>query len=135
PDDAWARREVALGLEGGGGRGQGLAGVEGAVEGVPYDPYAHSIRGDLLLHLGRREEGREALRRAIELDVDNRAAIALLADAGESQEERREDLRFVHARLLARVSAGPGVAAFADASHCFDPAERVESLSTLEQHQ
>lgn len=135
PDDAWARRELALALERGGDREQGLAVVDEAIEWLPYDTYAHSIRGDLLLHLGRREEAREALRRAIELDVDNRAAIALLADAGESQEERREDLRFVHARLLARVSAGPGVAAFADASHCFDPAERVESLSTLEQHQ
>lgn len=135
PDDAWARRELALATERSGDRERALAVVDEAVAWLPYDTYAQSIRGDLLLHLGRREEAREALRRAIELDADNRPAILLLADAGGSSEELREDLRFVHGRLLARVSAGPGVAAFADVSHCFEPDERVELLRSLEQHQ
>ncbi|HEY8427505.1 MAG TPA: tetratricopeptide repeat protein, partial [Sandaracinaceae bacterium] len=101
-----------------------------AVEYLPHDSYAHSILGRLLAFSGHREEARAALRRAIELDVDNSAAMQSLLET-DGPAELREDVRFVLDLLGERVSQGPGLTEAAYLSRCLPHDERIERLRRL----
>ncbi len=70
PDDAWARRELALRCVDLGQREQALAEVERACELEPRAAASHGIRAFVLTELGRRAEAATAALVALRLDPD-----------------------------------------------------------------
>lgn len=127
PDDQWSRRELALVYEALGDGGQALRVAREAVSFLPHDSYAHGILGRLLARAGQRSEARASLRRAIELDLENVSAIAMLNEACEP-EELREDARFVLDLMSQRVSRGPGLLEAAMLARCLPHGERIERI-------
>ncbi len=109
PDDGWIRRELAFLLSG--ERRLPEAWVEAEIAGR-LDPtnVSHYL---LLANLYRAEnklpDARTALRRGIELSVDNDYAIAELMDLCDTPADRRAALAFVKQELVKQVIFGDGL--------------------------
>jgi tetratricopeptide (TPR) repeat protein len=127
PDDQWSRRELAIALRESGAVTEGVALAREAVERLPHDSYAHGVLGSMLLSLGAKAEARGTLKRAVELDIDNAAAIHALHDAC-TAEELRDDTRFVLELLTTQVSRGEGLLAAASLARCLPHEERIDRL-------
>lgn len=134
PEDAWARRELAIVLDLLGLQDEAIVLSRETVERWPHETYGWSILGGMLAAAGESDDGRAALRRAIELDVDNAAAIVELSRCGGTPEDAREDARFVLAALTRRTSAGPGLLEGARLAHVLPVEERTERLERLLSH-
>src|SRR6185295_3053522 len=89
PDDAWARRELALRLTSARRMEEALEQAELACRLEP-SPGSHYIRSRVLGAAGRIAEAKEACREAIRLSVDTDAAIYDLIGACDTLDERRE---------------------------------------------
>lgn len=131
PHDVWSHRERSLSLSRLGRSEEALARATETTERFPEDASAWSILGGLLERAGDHARARTALRRAIELDVDEAQAIASLARLGSDPATQREDARFVLARLRERVSRGAGLVEGAFVARVLEPLERRERLAEL----
>jgi tetratricopeptide (TPR) repeat protein len=131
PDDAWSRRELALVLDALGLRDEAIVLSRETVARWPHESYGWSILGSLLAATGEASEARSALRRAIDLDVDNVPAIVELGRCGGTPEDTRQDSRFVLDALARRTSAGPGLLEGARLAEVLPVAERTERLEHL----
>lgn len=111
PDDAWARRELALRLTTARRLPEALEQADLACR-LELSSGSHYIRSRVLAASGRVEEAREACRDAIRLSVDMDAAIYDLVGACDTIEQRREALEFVRKELIRQVIFGDGVITF-----------------------
>jgi tetratricopeptide (TPR) repeat protein len=123
PDDAWARRELALRLISARQMAEALEQADLACRLEP-SPGSHYIRSRVLGAWGRIAEAKEACRDAIRLSVDMDAAIYDLVGACETLAERREALEFVRQELIRQVIFGDGLLTFRQvASDTVEPEE------------
>jgi len=128
PEDAWARRELALRLTSTRRVPEALEQAELACRLEP-SPGSHYIRSRVLGAAGRAAEAKEACREAIRLSVDTDAAIYDLIGGCESMAERREALEFVRRELIRQVIFGDGLLTFRQvARDTLDPPELLALL-------
>ena len=114
PADAWARRELALVLV---RRGRHDEALREALEAARIEPHAsqsHSVLGDVYRLRGQVDDARSAFRRAVEIAVDNGAAIGALLELAQSDEERRAALALIERELVRQVVAGDGLLAYVE---------------------
>lgn len=112
PDDAWARRELALCLL---QQKRGEEALEEATTAAQIDSgnsFSHSILGHICFRLERSPEAREHCERALTLSVDNSDAIGTLLDLAGTDRERHAALEFVERQLVTQVVAGDGLLMF-----------------------
>ena len=111
PDDAWARRELALRLTSARRLPEALEQADLACR-LELSPGSHYIRSRVLAAAGRIAEAKESCREAIRISVDMDAAIHDLVGACETLEERREALEFIRKELIRQVIFGDGLITF-----------------------
>ncbi|XHR27954.1 MAG: tetratricopeptide repeat protein [Chthoniobacteraceae bacterium] len=130
PDNAWARRELAVVLSLNRKRDEALAEARTAISLAPNHSYGFSVLGSVLRGIGNFPEAREAYRQAIRLDVDNSFGIESLIKLGECVEDKRRELEFIHAELVRQVVYGDGLIAYKNvAQGLLNPEELLASLS------
>ncbi len=112
PTDAWARRELAVFLIDEGKHDAARDELERARELDDRAPALHAITGMHARIQGDLPAARKALRRAIELDVDNTYAIAQLLLACETLDDKRAALWQVEAELVRQTTNGDGLLEF-----------------------
>ncbi|HVE40685.1 MAG TPA: tetratricopeptide repeat protein [Planctomycetota bacterium] len=130
PEDAWARRELALRLTATRRVPEALEQAELACRLEP-SPGSHYIRSRVLGAAGRMADAKEACREAIRLSVDTDAAIYDLIGTCESMAERREALEFVRRELIRQVIFGDGLLTFRQVAR--DTIEPTELLALLQE--
>jgi tetratricopeptide (TPR) repeat protein len=111
PDDAWARRELALRLTAARRLPEALEQADLACR-LELSPGSQYIRSRVLGAMGSFAEAKESCREAIRLSVDMDAAIYDLVAACETIEERREALEFIRQELIRQVIFGDGLITF-----------------------
>jgi len=129
PDDAWARREMALILAGQQRFEEAHAELAIAAALEPHSPYTHATRGRILLHAGRHPEAQEACREALRLSIDEQAPATDLIAASLTFEEKRAALAFMREELIRQVVFGDGLLVFRESAFpVLDPAELLAAL-------
>jgi tetratricopeptide (TPR) repeat protein len=129
PADAWGLRELCLALLKQNRGEEALAAAEEALGADPGNPFSQLFRGHALASLGRREESRAAMRRAIEISVDCEGAIDELLGSSASLEEVRGELELVRRELVRQTIYGDGLLAYRrHAVGIMDPEEVLGSL-------
>lgn len=131
PNDHWARRELALRLAAVGDLDAAIEAAHDAVQRTPFESVAFGVLGDLLAEAHDLVGARAALRRAVELSIDNEFAIRRLSRLGLSPAEAREDARFVLDQMGRRVSRGGGLIEAAAAAAVLPHDERIARLEEL----
>ncbi len=104
--NAWAWRELAGVLQRMGRLPDALAAAERAHQIAPDSTYSASTLAGVHLAAGSMEVGREWLRRALELSIDNEYAIEKLMQTSPTLAQRQEALSFIRAQAEAQVSVG-----------------------------
>lgn len=112
PEDAWARRELALVLSSRGEDTAAIAEAELAVRLEPGTVSGHGILGHVLLASGRRDEGMESCRAALRLSVDSEFAQNDLMSGCRTLEERRAAVAFIRDELVRQTTNGSGLLHF-----------------------
>jgi tetratricopeptide (TPR) repeat protein len=129
PTHAWARRELAMVLQGMGRLDEALAEAEIGRGLNPGSSYGHSTVGAIQRKRGAFSLAREALREAIRIDVDNSFAIENLVAVSPDAESRRQDLAFVRSELIRQVVFGSGLLAYRQRAQGFlNPGELLADL-------
>lgn len=113
PVDGWARRELALALSRQRKSDEALAEAEVAVVLEPSMTWAHSTRGSVLEQAGRLSDAETAYRRALELSIDNEAALYGMLRLAATDDERRRALDFAHEQIVAQTNYGEGLMVYA----------------------
>lgn len=131
PSDHWARRELAIRLAAVGRIEEGLEVAREAAARTPFESVAFGVLGDLCARTGDVVGARAALRRAVELSIDNGWAIQRLSGLGADPGDTRDDVRFVLDQLRRRVSRGTGIIEAAHASIVLPHEERRARLDEL----
>jgi tetratricopeptide (TPR) repeat protein len=131
PDDAWARRELALHLANGGRGVEALAELEFAQRLDPENPSYFYTLGHVYVRTDRVADAREAYEEAIRRSVDNEVAIGeLVALVGE--EEKEEALQFIADEFKTQNNFGDGLLAFRDqAVNVIEPDDLLRILQNL----
>lgn len=129
PDDAWARRELAVALCTQGRMDAALEEANIAVQLEPSFAPGYFIRGDVHEQSGRieaaREDYRESIRRSVDFDRSIRALIAV----SRKKSERDEELRFIYDQFVKQPIFGDGLLAWWEvASGRLEASEILESL-------
>lgn len=112
----WARRELAINLARQHRHDDALALMEAVGEMAAGDSYTHSTLGFVLLHQGHSVEGRQHLRDALVLSIDNDYALSALVESGATLSERHKDLEFVRRELVRQVTLGDSLLSFQSAA-------------------
>lgn len=131
PQDMWSHRELSLALAREGHLDEAIRHAEATVERFAEDASARSILGGLLEQAGEHERARQALRRAVELHIDDVHAIERLGRLHGDPERTREDARFVLDLLERRTSRGPGLVEAALLARVLPHEERTSRLGRL----
>jgi tetratricopeptide (TPR) repeat protein len=132
PQNAWARRELALMLRRGGRAEEGLAEAEEALAMTPREPASHGIAAALLFECGRPAEAEEALREAIRLDVNYAWAVDEFVARQHGSAARREALDFVRAEMVRQVLDGNVLHNYRSAAApLLEPAELLSQLEEV----
>ena len=129
PSSAWAQRELAIKLARHNRHDEALALMAMVGDMAAADSYTHSTLGFIKLHQGQTAEGRQHLRDALTLSVDNDYALNTLVDTGATLAERQESLDFVRRELIRQVTQGDGLLNFQNAAQRTLPPD--EALSVL----
>ena len=127
--NAWAWRELALDLGDQQRFDDGLEAAKRAAELQPELTWSHSIQG--FLHERKHElaEAATAYRTALQLDVENRAAMNGLVRVSDGGEAKREALRFIEEQLASQVLFGEAMHSFRDTAFpILEPEELLASL-------
>jgi tetratricopeptide (TPR) repeat protein len=109
PGDAWAWRELALGLS---RRGDCDGALELLRRAEAVDPFAaalHNVRAGVLEAAGRPDEAKAELRRALACDADEDWALRRLLALSTGVEERRGHLQYALGELRRQVVLGDGI--------------------------
>ncbi len=106
PQNAWARRELAILLKGVGRVEEGLAEALEALEIAPHAPSGYGIAAALLAEAGRRAEAMERLRESIRLDVNYSWAVDEYVSRQDGTAAKREALDFVRGEMVRQVLDG-----------------------------
>jgi tetratricopeptide (TPR) repeat protein len=129
PSDPWGRRELAIHLLLQGRYDEAIAELDTAEALDPSNPFAHSLRGQVLERLGRPDEARLAYRRGLEASVDHDASFNGLMRVATTHARRLEALAFVHEQLVKQTIYGDGLLAYAaTASRLLEPEEVLAKL-------
>jgi predicted Zn-dependent protease len=112
PADAWAQRELALGLNRQARPDQALAAVDEAIALEPTNTFNFSLRGTIHRDAGQRAHAIADFRKAIELSVDNGLAIDALLGLLPTLEEKRSELQSIQRELERQVVFGDSLIAF-----------------------
>ncbi len=113
PDDAWARRELALVVARQSRHEEAAGELQLATLLEPASTNEASVRGQVLELAGQRAEAQEAYRESIRRSADNSFAIGRLIENCDSRAERVEALAFIEEELVRQVLFGEGLLAFA----------------------
>lgn len=127
--NAWAWRELALDLSEQQRYGEGLEAAERAASLQPDVTWSHSVLG--CLHESRRDMGAAvaAFRRALELDVENGAAMSGLVRVSDGGEAKRKALQFIEQNLAEQVLFGEAMHGFRSTAYrILDPDELLAAL-------
>jgi len=112
PDDAWARREMALHLANHGRAADGLQELEAARKLEPDSPSYFYTLGHALARDDRPAEARNAYEEAVRRSVDNEVAIAELFSLARGDEEKKDVIEFIADELKRQRVFGDGLLAF-----------------------
>jgi tetratricopeptide (TPR) repeat protein len=133
PNDAWARRQLALNLA---EQNRLEEAFMSLAEAEPLEPGSigyHGVRGVLLKQAGRFEEAKEDLRAVVRISVDATYAMNELIGICEP-DERRAEMAFLQAELTKQVTNGNGLLAFRDlATGTMEPEELLRSLQKMKE--
>ncbi|HXX92996.1 MAG TPA: tetratricopeptide repeat protein, partial [Planctomycetota bacterium] len=129
PDDAWARRELALVLTRERRLDEAVALAEAACRLDPTEPSTYTVRAAVATAAGDTAGAIEACRKSIRLSVDWEPALRDLVHAARTVAERREALAFIRAELIRQVIFGDGLLTYRDLAK--DTLEPEELLSHL----
>ncbi|MBL8862582.1 MAG: hypothetical protein JNK02_11290 [Planctomycetes bacterium] len=132
PDDAWARRELALRLLDGARLDEAEAEARRALDSEPARAASQAVLGLVLVGRGQREAARAAFERACALDADDETALhGALVLATEAGQGRAGALTAL-ARIAAQAVSGGALPAWsACATGVLEPAELVAELEAL----
>jgi tetratricopeptide (TPR) repeat protein len=129
PDDAWARRELALVLSSQRRFDEAHRELDAGEALDPHSPSTHAVRGRVLLNAGSQAAAREACRAALRLSIDEQSPLNDLMAASVTNEEKRAALAFVRGELVSQVVFGDGLLAFREAAFSLlDPPELLAAL-------
>jgi tetratricopeptide (TPR) repeat protein len=127
--NAWAWRELALDLGDQQRFDEGLAAAAQAAELQPEVTWSHSVLGCLHEHRRNRDAAALAFRRALELDVENGAAMSGLVRVSDGGDAKREALRFIEENLTKQVLFGDALHGFRNtAFRILEPDELLAAL-------
>ena len=112
PDDAWARREMALHLANHGRASEALKELEVAHELEPDSPSYFYTLGHALSRNDQPAQAREAYEEAVRRSVDNEVAIIELFSLARGDQEKKELIDFVVDELKGQHVYGDGLLAF-----------------------
>ena len=112
PDDAWARRELALHLANHGRAAEAFDDLEIAGRLEPHSPSYFFTLGHTLNRDDRPREAREAYEEAVRRSVDNEVAIVELFNLARGDEEKRDVIDFVADELKRQRVYGDGLLVF-----------------------
>ena len=128
PSSVWALRELAINLGRQHRHDEAMKLMATVSEMAGTDSYTHSTLGFIRLHQGRTAEGRQHLRDALALSVDNDYALNSLVDTGTTQAQRQEALDFVRQELVQQVTMGDSLLNFQGAARRTLPPDEVLSV-------
>lgn len=127
--NAWAWRELALELTDQQRHGEAGEAADRAAALQPSITWSHSVRGVIHERNHEPDEAAAAYRRALELDVENGAAMNGLVRVGADGAARREALAFVESQLREQVLFGEGMHTFRSVAWAvLEPEELLDSL-------
>jgi tetratricopeptide (TPR) repeat protein len=112
PDDAWARRELALHLANHGRAAEALTELEEAGRLEPDSPSYFYTLGHALVRDDRPREARSAYEEAVRRSVDNEVAIVELFNLCRGEAERKEVFEFIADEFKRQRAFGDGLLAF-----------------------
>ena len=112
PDDAWARRELALHLANHGRAADAFPELEVAKKLEPESPSYFYTLGHALNRDDRPKEARDAYEEAVRHSVDNEVAIGELFSLARGEAETKEAIDFVTDELRRQQVFGDGLLAF-----------------------
>lgn len=134
PDDAWARRELALHLTNNNRAAEALQEMEAARDLEPNSPsyfytYAHALaRND------QTSEAAEMYRQAIHRSAENEVAISELLNLARGDAEKKEAIEFIGEELKRQTMIGDGLLTFREhASQAHDAIEPDDLLRLLQE--
>ncbi|MGB8353912.1 MAG: tetratricopeptide repeat protein [Chthoniobacteraceae bacterium] len=117
PDDAWARREMAIFLGSRGRIDEAFAEAELALKLEPNSAYSHTTRAHVCKNAGMLPETGKELRQALSLAVDTSFAMTGLLEICQTLKERREALDFIKQELIRQVVFGDALLTFRDVAY------------------
>ena len=112
PDDAWARRELALHLANHGRTAEAFPELEVAKKLEPDSPSYFYTLGHALNRDDRPKEARETYEEAVRRSVDNEVAIGELFALARTDAEKKDVIEFVADELRRQSAFGDGLLAF-----------------------
>jgi predicted Zn-dependent protease len=112
PDDAWARRELALHLANHGRAAEAFPELEIARRLEPDSPSYFYTLGHTLNRDDRPKEARETYEEAVRRSVDNEVAIVELFTLARSDSEKEDVIEFITDELRRQPAIGDGILAF-----------------------
>jgi tetratricopeptide (TPR) repeat protein len=131
PQDAWARRALSLRLAQRQKMEEALRELDEAFALDPTSSASHGVRGVVLKLAGRKDEAREALRKALSVWADNVPAFAALLDLAHDDADGLRAIRFLQAELRRQVVFGGGLGAWRRTARGRVPDEEI--LAFLEE--
>jgi tetratricopeptide (TPR) repeat protein len=132
PSDAWARRELAIGLQRAGRDTEAFVEMEAAAQLEPRSVGTFNVRGALLEHVHRVEEAREQYRESLRLEVDQPFVVGALLRLCGSAQERRRELEVLRGEIRKQVLFGRALLDFQREAKELIPAQEVlDELSSV----
>jgi len=127
--NAWAWRELALELSDQQRPEEGLAAAETAIELQPEVTWSYSVRACLHEDVREMAAATADFRRALELDVENGAAMRGLLRVSDGGDAKRDALRFIEGELATQVLFGETMHQFRNIAFAIlEPDELLASL-------
>lgn len=128
PFNAWAQRELVLFWQ----RRQPGAVDEALLQRAqfarqidPSNPSSWTVESGVLRSMGRNDEARACIRRALELWIDNALAQQQLLLLSETEDEKKEALAFIRRQVEEQRGAGSGIAAYREVAFPVVPMDEL----------
>jgi tetratricopeptide (TPR) repeat protein len=132
PEDAWARRELALHLANYGRTEEALKELEEARRLEPESPSYFYTLGHVYQKADRIKESRAAYHQALTRSIDNDVAILELVNLARGEEEKEEILHQIAEEFQHQPNFGDGLLTFRDqAVSIMEPEELLKILAEL----